>query len=517
MISNVYYPLNVKQYKFNPNKLPQNAGESNINPDASGNKNNQIEVETQPPEVAPSNNSRCFDKFMNSEDPVIHILDIVKDIKGTMTHLGVPREIGNVAIQDLKDIQNEANKENPSISVVQGKLFKIADSIDQFVSSELGQPSTVIRQWVDSILMQKIDYQAAKTKPAAIPATPKTDPTNLSNVSMEIAPQFKGNTQISPEQSIEPAAIRTSIEVNNVKDIIPDPPSKTTSKTISSTPKSALEIFTPTSSPFTATIRNQQTQTESAKQSYLKARRAFVNQDYNQASTLYKTALQKAQSENNTKVISRTYADLAEIDDSNFNTKGALKNYHQAIRFASQDNNNIKFLGKLHYNVGSIYDELNLPGKALEHYHASLGFDGEAGNLSGQALTLNNVASLQLYNNDINSALESYEMAYTLAQEANDKEGQSHILSNMGSLFKKQENHIQALEFFRKSLNIDNEQNNTEGYSQNLLNIGDIYHFTGQKDRAIKYFNNALNNGIQLNDNNLIQQAQYRLNTTMAI
>lgn len=511
MISNVYYPLNVKQYNFSPNKKVLNGGADNVNPDASGSN------KTDSREPTPTNNNRCINKFLTSEDPVIHIIDIVKDIKGTMTHLGVPTSIGNVAMQDLKDIEKESAKADPSIAVIQGKLFKIADNIDQFVSEQLGQPSTVIRQWVDSILLQKINYQSEQpTTPKAISTAnqPKIDATNLTNVSFELSTSF-GNNQLN-NNNIEATAIRTSIEVNNIQDIIPDKKAEEAIKPNRNLSQSTLDIFSPTNSPFTGTITGQSRQIDSSKKAYLRARKAFVEGDYTKASQLYEKSLQQAQKKNNNNIISRTYADLAEMDDNNYDTKSALKNYHQAIKYASQDNN-LKLLGKLHYNVGSIYDEMNLSSKALEHYHASISFDGETDNLSGQALTLNNIASLHLDNNNSSVALENYRLAYSLAKQSEDKEGQSHILSNIGSVYKNQNDHIQALEYFRRSMNIDKEVGNTEGYAKNLINIGDIYNFTGQADRAKKYFHKAISYGQEINNQLLVQQAQNRMNSPLAI
>ena len=222
MVSNIYsniYLPNIKQYNLNPNKRPIQNGSTDVDPNGSNNNKQSLQG-TEDVE-----NNRCVNKFLTSENPDINISDIIKDFKATMTHLGIPKAQGMEIIKDLKTAHIEASGETPSISQIQQSLYRAATQVDKFVSQTIGKESSVVKQWVDALLMQKIDYKAYDPIPKEV--IDKTIDQQITEAQKAKAITQIGNTSNSSltNSSINTQTgtpkITTAIEINDVNNVNP--------------------------------------------------------------------------------------------------------------------------------------------------------------------------------------------------------------------------------------------------------------------------------------------------------
>lgn len=517
MVTNVYSNIflpNLKTYNINPNKK---TFKGSIN-HADQNDPNKRKKDLQDSESSAS--KRCLNKFLTSENPDINISDILQDFKDTMTNLGIPKSVGKEIMAELKNAHVHGSSDNPSISEIQNSLYKSAKLVDKYVSDTIGQPSSFVKQWVDALLLQKINYTAYDPLPkevvekevsAIVLSENKTTNTSTTRSSLANTNSSLSEDKISLQDDTPSYEIKNSIEINNPKDII-DNPATNTVKTTESTKAKTATIKIDTTQDIHKDSVIGQIASEEIKKIYREARSQAAESNYGEAEKRYKQVITLAEEIQDKKLLVRSYKDLAKIYDQKHDLNTSLKYYHQAIKVASELKNP-KALAKLHFDVGSIYDDMNLNTQALKHYHASLAFDGEIDNQEGQALTLNNMANIYTSDNKIDRAVECYELAYILADQTQDNEAQAHILSNIGTIYKTKNDNTNALEYYRRSLKIDQDNNNLVGYTKTLLNIGDIYDSLDYKDRAEKYYSKALSNARSLNDPYLMSRVFERINT----
>lgn len=108
----------------------------------------------------------------------IPIQNVLTDFSSTMNALGVDNNTNAEVTAYLNVVKIQANKEKPDINFIKQALRSAANTMDQFISQALGQPSRVVRDWVDALLMQPIDFKqghAAQTLPPTNPAAVSTD------------------------------------------------------------------------------------------------------------------------------------------------------------------------------------------------------------------------------------------------------------------------------------------------------------------------------------------------------
>ncbi|MEW5822081.1 MAG: tetratricopeptide repeat protein [Cyanobacteriota bacterium] len=527
MVSNVYsniYLPNIKTYNLNPNKKVFNGSSDSVDPDSQGKKKQPLQENSE------LNNNRCLNKFLTSDNPDINISDIIQDFKATMTQLGIPKNLGKQIMADLKNIHIESSLDNPSISKIQNSLYSAAKKVDIYVTEAIGQDSNFVKQWIDAILIQKINYNAYDPLPAdyiekeiSKKIAEKKDLINESNlttnnssqtnkpISKDISPSRISVSEKQPEPNLK---INNSFEINNTKDIIKETksnPFHTTDKQPEIAPKSALPAIVENIDESLPALKPDKKMVLQNRKAFISARKEAIKNNYDKAIEMYKDVINSAKDLKDNKTLTLAHSDLAKIFDKKYDLKTSLQHYHEAIKSASNDND-YESLAKLHYNVGSIYDDLDMKPNALKHYYASIEFDGETDNLEGQALTLNDIALIYTADNKVKDAIECYKTAYSIASQIGDDEAKAHILSNMGSVYKKNNDIENALEFYRRSLKLDQDCNNLTGYTKTLINIGDIYDAFDNKDRAQKYYSKALKNANYLNDNQLAFIVQNRLN-----
>lgn len=102
---------------------------------------------------------------------VISIQSVLTDFKSTMTALGTPQDVSNQIDPYLQVVAHQAQQTQPATGLMKQNLKAAADTLDTYISSTLGQKSTVVKEWVDALLLQPIEYHSDQPI-AAIPAQP---------------------------------------------------------------------------------------------------------------------------------------------------------------------------------------------------------------------------------------------------------------------------------------------------------------------------------------------------------
>lgn len=106
---------------------------------------------------------------------------VLHDFQSTMDALGADEQTRSEVDTYLRVVSLQSGKERPEIPFIKHTLRTAAGTLDQFISRALGQPSSVVKEWVDALLLQDIDYHS----PTEAPETPPSMPFNSLDVEGE--------------------------------------------------------------------------------------------------------------------------------------------------------------------------------------------------------------------------------------------------------------------------------------------------------------------------------------------
>jgi hypothetical protein len=84
---------------------------------------------------------------------------VVQDIRRTMAALGTDDETQQAVEQYLNVTLLESQKETPSTGLMKGLLKSASDRLDGSISKTLEQPSRVVREWMDAVLLQDVNFK----------------------------------------------------------------------------------------------------------------------------------------------------------------------------------------------------------------------------------------------------------------------------------------------------------------------------------------------------------------------
>ncbi len=375
-----------------------------------------------------------------SHQKTVNISNIVEDFKKTLAAIDASEEINEEVNTYLKLVDTQAQKEKPSSKIIRANLANASGILDEYITQTLNKPSKVVTDWINALLLQKIDYKADKP-------VEKTEP-----------------PAVQPEENVFSApGLPGTAENLAVKE---NPTGKKLEKLYKKT-----EILVDSG----------------------KFRQALLN---------YEKLLPEAQKTGHKDIETKIYLDKAYIYDSNRDYPPALENYHKAAAVACEAGNS-KIQAISHYNIASIYDEFGQVSLALEHYYAALSHDGQVDNLKAQANTLNDVGNIFSSVRKYKTALDHYQTGVSLTRETNDLQGRAFLFSNIGSVFKETGKDGHALKFYRKSIECDIKTGNLEGYSINYEQAGDIMNRNNKPQKAYNLYKKSLAAAQKLDERDL--------------
>lgn len=387
-------------------------------------------------------------EFEYSPQKTVNIKNIIEDFRKTLAAIDASEDVNDEVSTYLKLVDTQARKEKPSSKLIKANLTNAAGILDEYITETLNKPSKVVTEWINALLLQKIDYKAAPVaEDKAIPDQPETPPA------------------FSPDK----------------QDIVNEQPVK--------------------SSPENQKLENL----------YKKIEKLTDRGKFEQALLNYDKILPNAQKLGNKRIETKIYLDKAYIYDINKDFPSALKNYHKAANIAFETGNN-RTQAICHYNIGSIYDEFGEINLALNHYYAALSLDGQVENLQAQTRTLNDVGNIFSYQKKYKTAFEHYQVGISLTRETNDLKGRSYLFSNIGSMFKKTGKDESSLRFYKKSIECDLKTGNIEGYSINYEHAGDIMNRNNRLKKAKALYEKSLAAAQKLEDRELAARLIEKIN-----
>ena len=143
-------------------------------------------------------------------------------------------------------------------------------------------------------------------------------------------------------------------------------------------------------------------------------------------------------------------------------------------------------------DIASIYYSSGKMQQALNFYNQALLIRREIEDKSGEAETLINVGTVYSSLGDKEQALNFYNQALPLLKEVQNKSGEAIILNNIGLVYSDLGDKQKALKFYDRALPLHREVENKSGQATTLNNIGIAHFLLGDKQKALKFSNQAL-------------------------
>ena len=437
---NGIYPVNFYPYNI---QIKKKSPVEKVNP--------ELEQKQAPPDNADlkeQKSSSGYKQTIDYTNDKVNISQIVVDFKNTLKAIGASTEINEEVETYLKLVELQSVKENPSQKIIKSNLINAAGILDGYITETLNKPSTVVKNWVDALLLQKVEYKTNRP----------VESSDFHPGQSEVSGQF-ANIAIAPK--------RTNSEVEPKNNII--------------------KVNSP------ANIKLEEL--------YKKAEKIADSGDFDKALSVYEKLIPFSQKIKNTEIETRLYMDKAYIHDENGDFIKALESYNKAANIAFNTGNQ-GLQAQAHYNMASIYDDFGKNDAALAHYYESLSLDGQVENLKGQSLTLNDVGNSFASQYNYKQALDHFKVGFSLTKETGDSKGKACILSNTAGVFMNLGQDDKAIKYYRDSIKIDTKIGNIEGYAKSFEQAGDIMLRNNQSKKAENLYKKSLIASQKIGDQN---------------
>ncbi|MEI8389146.1 MAG: tetratricopeptide repeat protein [bacterium] len=427
---NGIYPVNLYPYNI---QFSKKTPVKKVSPEAEGKQ-----TPSDNAEFSDNKQSSGYKQTIDYSVGKVNISQIVNDFKNTLTAIGASKDVNEEVETYLKLVELQSAKENPSQKIIKSNLTNAAALLDGYITETLNKPSEVVKNWIDAILLQKVDYKSDK------PVT--TDNNFINNIEK---PSQILTTPVS--QQIDSSA---PVKNDNI----------------------------------TKANRPEDTKLEEL---YKKTEQIVDSGNFEEALSVYEKLIPLSQKFNNTEVETKLYMDKAYIHDESGDYIKALESYNKAANIAFNTGNQ-EIQSKAHYNMASIYDDFGKLDAALSHYYESISLDGQVDNLKGQSITLNDVGNVYVSKYEYKEALGYFKVGFSLTKEIGDSKGQACILSNTAGVFRDLGYDDKAIKYYKDSIKIDTKIGNVEGYAKSFEQAGDIMLRNDYKEKAQNLYRKSL-------------------------
>ncbi len=403
--------------------------------------------------------------------PQVNINDILTDFKKTIDTINPEQEVNEEVVNYLNLAAKQAQKEQPSSKIIKSNLKNAAMILDEYIAKSLNKPSDVVTNWIDALLLQKVDYKSpvettTKVEPLITKEAQKTE--KVAKAKESNINKVAESTEALQEKPIHhPISQKTNVAEQPQVQKKPKP--------------SKIKAI------------------EHLKKLYKGAETHLEKGNLDKAYNGYEKSVKLADKLNNKKIQPKIYMNMAYISELKNDVPGMIENYKKAGTMAAKTNNK-KIQSEAHYNMGSVYDDYGKADAALAHYHKSLALDGVMDNIKGQTVTLNNIANIHVAQGKPVQALDLYKTAFSLAKQIDDDEGKAIITSNVAGLFRDLGYDQKALQFYRDSIIYDKKIGNMTGCARSYNQSGDIMLKQGRKEKAKTLYMKSLLISKRIND-----------------
>lgn len=377
----------------------------------------------------------------------ISIHAILDDFGNTMNALGADEPVREEVAAYLKTVQLQAAKDSPSVPFIRQTLKTAADSLDGYISVTLGQPSRVVRDWVEALLLQPIEYRQS-------------------------AVATKADTK--PEAS--PPAAASALGASTLSGV----------RVTASAPSAARPILSATNRPRAL----NESEKQAFRQAYDAGRELAAQGNTPSALAAFEQALTLAQEAGQTGLEGKTLFVMGKTaaasgDPSHQNA--ALAYYERAQqKFA--ESRQIEKQARALAAMGAIHDDRNELAQAASYYAGALAQSREVGNDKLTGRILNDAGMISLRQGRVVEAIAQFKAsADTNSSPQGDPNLLPDIYNNLGEAWRLQNAPEQAAEAFRRSLKLSHEARDKDGFLDALTKLAALYEGIGQPEKALPY------------------------------
>jgi CHAT domain-containing protein/Flp pilus assembly protein TadD len=142
--------------------------------------------------------------------------------------------------------------------------------------------------------------------------------------------------------------------------------------------------------------------------------------------------------------------------------------------------------------AGELLNALGHPEEARQPYTQALTIAQSVGDLGSQAVSLSNLAMLDIYQGEFARGVASLQEALRKAREAGDRVAQTRTLNNLGYAYDQLAEGQKALQSYQQALDLARALSNAELEAYALNNLGYTHLSLGDSETALKRFREAL-------------------------
>lgn len=361
----------------------------------------------------------------------IHLDSILKDFKSTMGALGATDQVRQEVETYLNVIDMQARKEAPSVPMIKQTLKTAADSLDGYISNTLGQPSRVVRDWVEALLIQNVQFRYGESDPDAPPNG------SLAGGAAPLNDNPNSDTPPSPRPRL------SEEEKRQLKGFIEE------------------------------------------------SHRLQGQKNWEPAQTPLEDSLTLLEGKDRPDLAGKIHHMLGRLHEKRLQPDPALSHYEQAAQQFSEAGHPAKQAASL-YAAATLYDKQGQLEKAHTAYEQTLALDEALGDTQGMSRVLNDLGSLQLRQGHPHASIETLKRAF---REASRPEGDptliSDIFSNLGGAYRANKQYRQAYNAYRASLDRAIRVKDSEGAAATLHNLAALSLDAKKPERAMGFLRQA--------------------------
>lgn len=410
----------------------------------------------------------------NRLDSQINIAQILKDFKNTALAIGTPDDLLNEVNDYIGLIEKQVHRNNPNTKLVKSNLKNAASILDKHISDTLNKDSKVVENWVDTLFLQKINFNYDEE-----------------DINERFLVKFPDG---STSQTKRQEELKETSQVEEL-------------------PKAVEE--SPNVIPISVAGQTQSTkipQDKQLKSLFIQAKKYAYAKDPEKAIKAFEQALNRAMEIDDTETSGKIYYEVGKIYDDHDYLAQALKSYNQAAKLSKDEN--VKT--KAHYSMAQIYDDVNQITPALDHYITTVSYAGEAENLPAQSASLTKIGNIytDMYDKE---AFDFYDVASGLADETQNYNLRGFVSSNTGNAYTKFEEPEKALKSYSKAVQNYTTANSPVKTAQNYLSAADIMVEFNNINKAYNLLTKAQKYARQTDNINLMNEINTKLKQLQAL
>ena len=167
------------------------------------------------------------------------------------------------------------------------------------------------------------------------------------------------------------------------------------------------------------------------------------------------------------------YKTIGNINATQGDNSGALKNYLSSLEKASQFGDSLN-MAKVYNNIGILYDNQNNYDEAKVYYQRALKIFISLSDFEGQATIYNNIGFLLDNAEQYDSAISYYHKTLLINKELKNESLDAFAFGNLGFAYMHKEVFDTARIFFDRSMGLFKELKDNNGIAEQYSNLGEL-------------------------------------------